>query len=73
MVRKFKVGDYVEVLPGRGNSGVKDGEQGLIIGDSHQGSLALIFPASPDSCWSEDGWLTSSTHIKLVQQFNDKS
>ena len=71
-MRKFKVGDYVEVLDGASGR-IEVGEQGLIIEDEEQGSLAVIFPARDDH-WASDerkplgnfGWLVRASYLKLL-------
>ena len=66
---EIKTGDIIEVLPGVGNSGVEDGEQGLVIDGSYQHTLRVIFPANPDPIWNEDdgdGWWVGSKEVKLV-------
>ncbi len=65
MVTKFKVGDYVEVLEGSGNTGVKDGEQGIITLIDHFNHV--IFPNN--KVWSEDEeyhWVAEDERLKLV-------
>ena len=65
-MKKIKTGDYVEVLPGAGNTGVEDGEQGLVVDDSNQSSLRLIFPAGNDPFWVENEWRITSGKVKLL-------
>ena len=71
MSRKvIKTGDYVEVLPGAGNAGIKDGEQGVVVNGDNQNSLEVIFMAG-HSCWSKDDgwpWLVKAYEVKLVYQ-----
>jgi len=69
---EIKTGDIVEVLPGAGNAGVEDGEQGIVVDGSNQMVLEIIFPANPKKCWSEDnncGWLTGAGRVKLIQRW----
>lgn len=70
MATKIRTGDYVEVLPGAGNAGILDGEQGIVIDGSHQGMLVLLFPASVHCLWASErtygGWLTEADAVKLV-------
>ena len=63
----IRVGDYVEVLKGRGNCGVADGEQGIVIDDERgQSRLHIMFPARVDLWNSEVGWATTARSLKLL-------
>lgn len=68
--RLIKTGDYVEVLPGGGVAGVKDGEQGFVISaDRGQDYIQVIFPANGYPFWAEDnrsGWLSAASELKLL-------
>ncbi len=76
MVKKLKVGDYVEVLRGGGDAGVKPGSQGIIIDDTSNpdGHMGIMFPLR-DDIWGMDrkrttsagyGWMMTPTKLKLV-------
>lgn len=60
----IKVGDYVEVV-GRGNTGVEEGEQGIVIDATVQTYLGIIFPARVD-LWAESIWRREAKQLKLL-------
>lgn len=62
-MKKIKVGDYVET--DWADSGVKVGEQGLVIDDAEQDSIEVIFPARKDH-WEENGWCVMASQVKLL-------
>ena len=74
-VKEFKVGDYVEVTDD-GDAGIEKGEQGIILDDSDQGDLDIMFPASTFNrgIWARGerlglgnfGWLGSASQLKLL-------
>ena len=65
-VKKFKAGDYVEVLGGD-SAGVVTGEQGIVIDDRYQSSLGLMFPARHDLWATESGcWRVAARLLKLL-------
>jgi len=73
MAKVIKTGDYVEVLEGKGNCGVLDGEQGVVVDASDQDHLDIVFPAR-DDLWGNGekkavgnlGWLTTAGGVKLM-------
>ena len=67
--KKFKVGDYVEVLPGKGNAGVEDGEQGFVVTASNPSTLEVIFPACEVLLWHESHWRVTENGLKLICRF----
>lgn len=63
-VKKFKVGDYVEVV-GEGNTSVNEGEQGVVTDASDQSRLGIIFSAR-DDLWAESTWRREARLLKLL-------
>ena len=68
MEKEIKVGDYVEVLSKDdtyGNTYITSGEQGVVIDDSAQAHIQVIFPARSD-LWAENGWRVTAKELKIV-------
>ena len=72
--KELKAGDYVRLV-GPGNNGVETGERGMVVDDSMQGSLRLVFPANEDDgTWSDiDGslWAVTRAELRLLCRFKE--
>ena len=74
--RTFKVGDYVEVLPGAEDVdvGIAVGEQGIVIvaPTGHDPTFQLMFPARYDGWATELGWHVEAKFLKLLYRPRSK-
>ena len=69
-IRKFKVGDYVEVREEDGAyCGVVVGEQGVVVGNETQAMLQLLFPTHESFDGSKGHYYVQAKHLKLVCRF----